>query len=76
MMYAVSRSDGGVTILHTVQQPDGRWPTPQECIAKWTPAAQAAVVTIREITMADIPTNRTSRNAWMLNGNGKVRVRT
>lgn len=65
MLYALKRTDGGVTILTTVGDA-----TPEDCIAKWPEADRAAVVSIDPIDPADIPQDRTFRDAWTLDGRG------
>lgn len=69
--YAIEMNDGTVAIMQTVVQPDGREPSPEECIAKWPTTEQAKVVSHRPINPADIPQDRTYRNAWTDRG-GKI----
>lgn len=56
--YAVSRNDGAVSITTLVSG------TIEEAIAKWPSSQRDAVMSTREIEFADIPTDRTFRNAW------------
>lgn len=67
MIYAIMRTDGGVSIMHTVGDVD-----PQAEIAKWPPEEQAKVASFAPITKDDIPKDRTFRDAWTRNGSGKV----
>jgi len=61
--YAIERTDGGVSIMETVNEA-----TPDECIGKWTDEDRAAIVSITPIDVADIPADRTFRDAWKVNG--------
>ena len=47
--------------------------TPAECLAKWTPARRAEVVSVREIALSDCPTDRVFRNAWK-DGGTKIEI--
>jgi hypothetical protein len=63
-IYALARVDGGVEIMHSDIDPS-------ECIAKWSPARRADLTgEITEITQADIPVDRTYRNAWKKTAGG------
>ena len=62
-VFAITRSDGGVSIM-------ALWDdnaTPQQEIAKWTAEDQASVVSVDQITRADIPADREFREAWEFN---------
>ena len=62
MRYAITRTDGGVSLMQLVSG------TAQEAIAKWSPKNQASVVSVVEIDESSIPQDRTYRNAWKLDG--------
>jgi hypothetical protein len=70
--HAVASKDGQIDILQTVQQPDGSWPSVDDCLAKWTPARRDRVAGHRQIEPAEIPTDRTFRDAWA--DKGRVQV--
>lgn len=66
-------SDGAPTICM-----DGEWmplaagaelvyATPEECIAKWPQEKRAQVLRVRAIDLAQVPTDRTYRDAWTPN---------
>ena len=61
--YAIARTDGGVSIMETVGKA-----TPEECIAKWPTEDQDAVVSVTPIDNNAIPSVRTFRDAWKVNG--------
>ena len=61
--FAIELADGGVSIMEPVGDV-----TPEECVAKWLPEDQDAVVSIVLIDDAAIPTDRTFRAAWNANG--------
>lgn len=72
-MYAVTRKDGGVTILQMVHDEA----LPATAIAKWPQQERDNVVSVHPITRASLPTDRTSRNAWTYNTQqARVVVRT
>lgn len=58
MKYLISRNDGGVSIMHLIEG------VPEDEIAKWPADLQATVVFISPVDDADIPKDRTFRNAW------------
>ena len=62
-IFALSHADGSVEIMTTVGDA-----SPEECIAKWPKSRQVEIVAIKEIASINIPTDRTFRNAWKLNG--------
>lgn len=66
--HLITNVDGSVAIMQTVQQPDGSWPTVEECVAKWHPEVRKAVVSHKPIDPADIPTDRSRRNEWRHDG--------
>lgn len=61
MLFAITRKDGGVSVMKLVEGGD-----PHAEIAKWSAVDQAEVVSVQQITEADVPTDRTFRNAWTL----------
>lgn len=61
-IYAVKRSDGGVSIMNTIDETVD----PAAEVAKWEADVQAQVVGWRVIPFA--PVDRTFRNAWEDNG--------
>ena len=104
--YALTRTDGGVSIMEIVPHAvringvvvparykagtlsvlteNGEWgsvpadaeliyATVSECLAKWTPARRGEIVSVREIALADCPTDRVFRNAWK-DGGSKIEI--
>lgn len=63
MLYALKRTDGGVSIMTTVD--DAK---PQDCIAKWPEDERATIVSIHPIDPSDIPQDRSFRDAWTHDG--------
>ena len=61
--FAITLIDGSVSIMQTVGKV-----TPEECLAKWHPDEFAKIVSHRPIDLADIPNDRTFRNAWKDDG--------
>lgn len=66
--FVLINTDGTVQILQTVQQPDGRWPSVSECLAKWTPLQRQLVVSSKLINKTDLPVDRTFRDSWRHDG--------
>lgn len=66
-VYAIQMTDGSVAIMQTVGDA-----TPEECMAKWAPERQAAVVSHQPIDPATLPLSREYRGAWILIGNSVV----
>lgn len=64
--YAVTMNDGTVTVMQVV---DGV--TVEECIAKWSPERKAMVVSFTAIPFADVPRDRSLRNAWTFDKTAK-----
>ena len=62
MIIAITRSDGGVSIMRLVAGAD-----PTEAVAKWE-AVNGPAVSSREIPDTVIPTDRTFRDAWQHGG--------
>lgn len=62
--YLLKKHSGEVSVMHLVRQPDGSWPTVEECMAKWTADKAAEIASTRPLDIAEIPSNRTFRNAW------------
>jgi hypothetical protein len=62
MHYAVNRHDGGVSIVHLSDETIDI----KDFMAKWRPAMQAEhdLSSAREITLAELPQDRTFRDAW------------
>jgi hypothetical protein len=50
----------------------GRWPTAEECLAKWPREQRAAIRKMRAADLTELPTNRVFRAAWR--DNGKIEV--
>lgn len=63
MHYAISMTDGSVAIMQTIGDA-----SIAECIAKWPPYEQAKVIGYQVVDLRSIPTDRTFRNAWTLDG--------
>lgn len=61
--FALEMADGSVAIMETVGAV-----SPEDCIAKWPEAERAKVVSHKPVEPANIPADRTFRNAWNLNG--------
>lgn len=62
--FSIKMRDGSVALMQVIQQPDGSWPSVEECLAKWTPEQRAEVESHRPISFDNLPTNRAFRNAW------------
>ena len=56
--YAITMNDGSVEIMQLMQG------TPEEAVAKWSPEHKSRVVSITPIDSADLPQDRSFRNAW------------
>jgi hypothetical protein len=66
-VYLLERGDGGVAIMRC---PDDKTDPAGE-IARWHPSQQAEVTgAIAEISEADVPSDRSFRNAWKRDGQG------
>lgn len=63
--YAITMNDGTVAVMDLVQG------TAQEAVDKWTPSQRAKVVSITKVNEADLPTDRTFRNAWTFDKTAK-----
>jgi hypothetical protein len=61
--FAIPKHDGGVVILETYDATP-----PQAYCARWHPNLQSEIdiAGIREITLDEVPTDRTFRDAWKL----------
>jgi hypothetical protein len=57
--FLIENTDGTVSIMQTFLDA-----TAQDCIDKWPAEKQALVASVTEIDPADIPADRTHRNAW------------
>lgn len=68
MMYAIARKDGGVSIMVMVDKDA----TPEGEIGKWHQDAQSNVASFHPISAADIPQDRSYRNAWTHDGKAVV----
>ena len=55
---AIKMADGSVEIMSLVSG------TPQAAIAKWPPSKSKDVVSFREITLSELPQDRTFRDSW------------
>jgi hypothetical protein len=62
MKYAISMDNGAVEIMDLYSG------TPEEAVAKWHESKRKRVLTITPVNDADIPADRTFRDAWTLNG--------
>lgn len=63
--YLLQRSDGGITLLHMIEQPDGSYSTPEVDIAKWDAKRQAEITSCHEIKREEIPDHHyVFRDAW------------
>lgn len=60
MMIAITRSDGGVSIMSII---DEKADVEKE-IEKWSQSHSEKYISHREISASDIPPDRTFRNAW------------
>lgn len=71
--FLLGREDGSVATIQIIRQPDGRWPSVEECVAKWPEEHRTAVRSYRPYEVTEIPADRSFRNAWKDEG-GKVVV--
>ncbi|MFZ5789787.1 MAG: phage tail assembly chaperone [Pseudomonadota bacterium] len=69
MRVLIARSDGGVSIMQMIDIGD----VAAE-IAKWEAASGTKAVEWREVATADLPQDRTFRDAWTHAGGGKCAV--
>jgi hypothetical protein len=63
--YAIAMTDGSVAVMVTVGDAG-----PANEIAKWHDDERTRVASVTPLDPADIPADRTFRNAWRLNGTG------
>ena len=63
---AIKMADGSVEIMTLISG------TPEEAIAKWHPEKSAKVTSFREVARAEIPQDRSFRNAWVDTGSIQV----
>ena len=64
--YALKMNDGSVAIMQIPSEHEDS--SPENWIKKWPESERAKVVSFHAIQDAEIPTDRTYRNAWTWNG--------
>jgi hypothetical protein len=69
MRILIARSDGGVSIMEMIDVDDAAAE-----ITKWEAASGLQAVEWHEVAVADLPQDRTFRDAWVHNGNGRCGV--
>ena len=67
-VHILERKDGGVEVMQCLGGT-----TPEQALAKWHPTRRAEIAAVRPATPADIPADRTFRDAWR-HTSGKIAV--
>lgn len=57
--FVLTRHDGGVEVMQCVGNT-----TPETCLEQWHPQRRAEIASVTKINPADIPSDRTFRDAW------------